>query len=381
MRPILTQSDVNYWVSWAFGSKNLQKGPTFIKKYVYNQICTENNLGTANDINLLKKRLLRKNIITEKSIELFNRKIDERLKGNVQTPLALNKEYEKTLYENFILKKDAKVISDYARDKQCAISIRKTGKASLDRLKQGAGTKPHSILDKSLKESTAKIIAGTRNIDPLNSQTTMLSLLNFLQLPAEMEGHVPHWINEKKDIDGFYLTEKGVNFCNSNNIKIKSDKNRNKYILISDCKYIIKKCTKKWHSFFITGDYDAHEIVKFRKFGRHGRKTSDGQYPRIPKATNIESISRGGDTGIMKDINDLLAKNYNYSESQRRLQHGAQVNYEKFAKANGEAIVPSLLHADFPVALCDRGTWMIIYNQKELKGWYNSVKIKYPWKE
>lgn len=94
--------------------------------------------------------------------------------------------YYGELHTMFTLPKDAAVIEQYTKEKRCAISIRETGRESLSRLAQGAGTKPHSILDKSLKPKTAPLIADKMNIGYKNRREALKKVLKELDLPKEM---------------------------------------------------------------------------------------------------------------------------------------------------------------------------------------------------
>lgn len=275
----------------------------------------------------------------------------------------------------FVLKEDAEKIAQYTIDKNCAISIRETGEASLARLRDGAGTKPHSILDKSLKAKTAPLIADGRKLEYKDSTDALKKILDELKLPKDMVGHVPHW-DGTNSIDGFYLTSKGCKKGDNSKIFPKN-RNENRYLTIQGCKKLINNLIKKnkpWHDCFLTGDYDVHDIMKFSKFNRRGQDGFNGNYPRIPKASDIHSYEKTGDTGMLRDLNEIMG----YDEDRQRFQHGAQVNYADFANMSGEAVVRSLLQPDFPIALCDRGQWSIIESEVMLRDWY-SGKCLYPW--
>ena len=118
-----------------------------------------------------------------------------------------------------------------------------------------------------------------------------------------------------------------------------------------------------------------HDIVKFRKLNRRNQKRIEIGYPRVPKASDMDSGERHGDTGMLMDINDKMG----YSNDQKRFQHGAQVNFKDFAEKHGEPIIEALLHPDFPIALCDRGNWFIISNDRQLRRWYIWAKLGYKW--
>ena len=286
--------------------------------------------------------------------------------------------YYGELHTMFTLPKDAAVIEQYTKEKRCAISIRETGRESLSRLAQGAGTKPHSILDKSLKPKTAPLIADKMNIGYKNRREALKKVLKELDLPKEMSGMVPHWSNGT--IDGFYLTQEGVESYKKVPQK-KIIQAEGTYLSLASCKNIGKdtKNEKKpsWHRNFITGDYDVHDIVKFRKLNRRNQKRIEIGYPRVPKASDMDSGERHGDTGMLMDINDKMG----YSNDQKRFQHGAQVNFKDFAEKHGEPIIEALLHPDFPIALCDRGNWFKISNERQLRRWYIWAKLGYKWKK
>lgn len=277
------------------------------------------------------------------------------------------------LHSEFILMEDAIRIAQYTIEQDCAISIRQTGHASLARLRQGAGTKPHTILDKSFKSKTASIIANGMNLAYQSPESALRKVLENFNLPMEMEGHVPHWVSENI-IDGFYLTSKGYNYCHGN--RQLHTKIRDRYLVMQGCRGLIRKNKSKWHECFLTGDYDVHDIVKFSKFNRENQGVVGVNYPRIPKASDIHSYKKTGDTGMLRDLNERM----NYDEDQKRFQHGAQKNYLDYAIISSEKIVSDLLKPDFPIALCDRGNWSIIKNEEQLRNWYEKdAVIPYGW--
>lgn len=295
-----------------------------------------------------------------------------RSKGTHKKDVSSGFDIPPEIYSRFVLKEDAEQIAKYTIEKDCAISIRETGDASLARLKEGAGTKPHTILDKSFKAKTAPLIANGMNLDYKNPKGALKKVLNALKLPMDMVGHVPHW-NSRNPIDGFYLTSKGYLYCHRDNQL--RPKIRDKYLLIHGCRILIQK-NKNWHECFLTGDYDVHDIVKFSKINRRNQGKEGINYPRIPKASDIHSYEKMGDTGMLRDLNEEMK----YDKDQQRFQHGAQVNYLNFATMFGEKVIGSLLHPDFPIALCDRGKWSIIKSEQELCNWYtDNLDGNYPW--
>lgn len=302
-----------------------------------------------------------------------SRKQRGRSKGTHKKNVSSGFDTLSEIYSRFVLKEDAEQIAQYTIEKNCAISIRETGDASLARLRDRAGTKPHTILDKSFKAKTAPLIAVGMNLDHTDSQNALEVVLRKLKLPMEMVGHVPHW-NSPNTIDGFYLTSKGWRYCKGD--KKLRPKMKDQYLSMKGCRHLIQK-NKSWHECFMTGDYDVHDIAKFSKFNRSDQKKEGENYPRIPKASDIHFHEKKGDTGMLRDMNERMR----YDKDQQRFQHGAQVNYIYFAQDMGEDIIDSLMYPDFPIAMCSRGTWSIIRNEKDLQGWYEEMELPYIWQK
>lgn len=323
------------------------------------------NTSTIGSRNAYEKRSRMINDVEINTSQLTRKRTSTRRKEIFDNPLEL--------YNNFVLEEDANKIAQYTFDHNCAVSIRQTGKASLTRLRQHGATKPHSILDKSLKEKTAAQYATALKLKTKN-KNYLNAILTHFNLSPDMEGFVPH--NTNGIIDGFYITPNAREICLKNRI-LKPYVNAN-YLKIIGCSLLTGKQNVKtrkkidmqvdWHTFFITGDYDSHDIVKFKG----SRKKAVG---KIPKAGDMDNPVHG-DVKMLDQMN----QNLNYSNVMKRYQHGAQVNYEEFAKSKGEKIIEALLFPDLPVALCDRGIWSIIRNVDELQEWYDTIGIAYPWK-
>ncbi|HFK7999318.1 TPA: hypothetical protein ACG0J4_004937, partial [Escherichia coli] len=63
------------------------------------------------------------------------------------------------------------------------------------------------------------------------------------------------------------------------------------------------------------------------------------------------------------------------------VRHGPQVNFSSYMLAHesqnvvgNNGFLGSVARpGEFPIAMCDRGTWQIIYNLRELTDFYNSI--------
>lgn len=80
-----------------------------------------------------------------------------------------------TDFAEFIMLKDKDAITRYCRDHHFAISFRRAGRYTVDKLQRGAAAKGHHILEKSIKE---------KSIDSP-------SLFPFI--PQELRGLVGYW--------------------------------------------------------------------------------------------------------------------------------------------------------------------------------------------
>ncbi len=68
-----------------------------------------------------------------------------------------------SVVKEFVTVEHKRAISTYCKKMNVIFSIRDTGKLSLDRIQEGAKPKPHTILEKSIKESSlAKALSTAR---------------------------------------------------------------------------------------------------------------------------------------------------------------------------------------------------------------------------
>ncbi|WP_261640972.1 hypothetical protein [Erwinia mallotivora] len=254
--------------------------------------------------------------------------------------------------KEFILEKHIKPLEEASLKSNFAVSFRKAGKPTLDCLKDGAGAKPHSILEKTIKESSLKKYYSE------NYSEVAAKIKN-----ANIEGLVGHWDNEK-GLVGLYLTT---------NEEIESE-------LIAVGEHVVYpidmsslegslanlKRVKNWKSRCYTGDYDTHDVIIFNGAGR----------PRKVLSDSLEEQS------VIKILNDAVEKvdapRRHISHTHRVIQHGPQVNYPshmiEFERAENKPLVPAVANpGEFPIMMLDRGKWILIENKDELAEYYKNV--------
>ncbi|SFN71659.1 hypothetical protein SAMN05216516_11548 [Izhakiella capsodis] len=262
--------------------------------------------------------------------------------------------------EEYILEKHMSALEQASVTKNFAVSFRKAGKPTLIALNEGAAAKPHSILEKTIKESSLI------KYYPENKDEVMRKIRE-----AGIEGIVGHW-SKDNGLEGIYLTN-NIQFINT--IRI-SDEVFIYPIDIEKLEESLRPLKEKegWKKICYTGDYDTHEIIKFSNAGRP-RTALDGNEEKefINILNNAVSL-----TDNARTID---------SATHRVFQHGAQVNYPTYMinnKFEGEGGLNMAVAnpGEFPIMMLDRGIWSIINNSDELNKYYRNIGaiIKESWR-
>ncbi len=275
-------------------------------------------------------------------------------------------------------------------DKQnIIVSFREAGEDAVRMLNAGAGAKPHAILDKSIKLDRLKEDFPEKEICRIGNLECIYGLVPF---PVDKR--------ENLNIGGLYLTCKGVQYFETNSNKAyqirENPENKRKYLSVeNDLQSFIDSiavdaATKKrrpeteYAKWFITGDYDIHDLVCLT-----------GQRHPVPSDSWEEAE-------FMTILNDAMTGNHKWAdknEERKRcgdgikkfepdeydpIQHGPQYNYITFTYVNEQKkkIVEKVARISVPVAVLDKNGWSIIREASELVKYYeaNSIKVKDLWK-
>lgn len=137
------------------------------------------------------------------------------------------------------------------------ISSRAAGSLSIDRLKQGAKGKPHSILEKSIKEQS---IDTTVNTDKADWYDTL-------------KGFVGHFDASKKLLG---IRSDGIN---DSSVKVTEINSTQSYLPTAAAKTLLADTKKA--SLFYTGDYDLHEIYKYDSATNTGKLVDEGSQDKV----------------------------------------------------------------------------------------------------
>jgi|GEM_PF-5185161 len=321
-----------------------------------------------------------------------------------------NKLLRETL-NNTVSTTHQKALSDVSLKKKYVFSVRETGDLSIKRLKEGAKPKPHTILEKSIKDSSLKKAYGE---EVAKQKMELIKEKN-------VDGFVGHWESGKLigvRVDNYDSTDNRIKdvdqLFQSQNIAVedivKQDKQGNQvkigsYIPINldDPSGGFDSLDKlqqndKWQSVLYTGDYDLHEAYSSQG-GRKGQ-IPEGSMDKVrfmndlnnAVANNSEDTFRSGSARLG---NDGLIHN---SGAYAVIQHGDQATYRtnqllearKDAMTNesgnnarlGEnksTIVKAVgKESDEPLAWCVKGEWYVSMNKEEHKMFRELQSINKP---
>lgn len=290
------------------------------------------------------------------------------------------------IINSFILKEDIVGIAEFTRIFNCAISFREAKAPVLELMRYGAGTKPHSIMfDKTLKNDTS------------SKEYEYLKEIGLENIFKKLEGYVTYYreFNEKK-IFGIYLTKEGKKA----NLGKSEELTKGRNILIVDKDFKEKFLNNP--SYFITGDYDTHDIVSFTT--QTHTIPSELDFKEILNPLNyvlasnveIEKHTQGrADSTInavaefLKDKEISFRNEVNAIKEKRKsleyypIQHGAQVNYLAHVrdKEKEASIIKNVANMSDSVAICSKGKWLYLKDKTAIKKWYEeySVRMKQTW--
>jgi hypothetical protein len=300
-------------------------------------------------------------------------------------------EYE-TIQRTFLLPAHMAAIEHHTKRRRVAIGIRETGEATLGKLSESCLPKPHSIEEKSIKESSLNEKYG-----PVEGP----QVLNRIRgahaddnCKINIEGLVGHW-DEHNVLKGFRVdkqdavkSDEGVSLCEPVAPKgfyfpVNVSSQDALVTSLAPLKQEINRENWKQHAY--TGDYDLHHIlVKTGAGGPHPTASDDYEEKR-----NIKELNSAM-PGERKGTDDVLKSGIT---PHTLFQHGPQASYyahalyqevrrERQQQQRPESVNERNARPSYPLVNCDGGQWRHILNEKELRAAYEAagVKLKGPWK-
>lgn len=251
----------------------------------------------------------------------------------------MKKEVFDMKYE-YVTEYHIKAIKEFVDAKGIYISFRKAGKDTIERINQRFACKGHSVLEKSIKEKTLKT-PGLELPDFLskNEEDDAAVKLQKDQDLQLLYGFIGHWekigapLQNHIRLKGVYLSELGLKALQDGNPffhgVVVADTNPNCVLITRQLMDIIKANKDDLHSYFLTGDYDIHDILYAKIPVEHGSRI-------VSNKKNIESNKSDEDI-LLEALNIALENNHsrllqpdptgNKDNEMNCIRHGAQINY------------------------------------------------------
>ena len=285
----------------------------------------------------------------------------------------------------------------------CFFSVRPAGVDTLQKLKMGAAPKPHSILEKSIKDTEYDFLYDLW-YNPADQKDARQNIKNALCGLVPFRKDFTFKYNEHgvektecvRIIRGLFLSKAGESHFSRLGGKFKTsvDKNKRAYAefnaetgLFEWVQSILDTCRTpdEYAKWFVTGDYDLHDLVQHN--GSYTNTYISGSGDEATALTQLSDVFAGRKpAGITTKFDP---------EEKSVIQHGAQYNYiaHTFSKEKNTEIVKKVADLSLEIALYDGKTWTIIENDptrkdayekqsKELKSYYydhyNAI-LKWDW--
>jgi hypothetical protein len=292
-------------------------------------------------------------------------------------------------YKNYVTEADFAIITKFAgqtsQSQKYALTFREAGENTIMRLNQGAGAKPHDILEKTVKGADCQMPAE----------------INY----EEVKGFVGHWEGTK--LLGIYLTTYGEEVFRTGLGSIiqvvEKPFGKKRFILnLRDDKFAgkdamsIVKREDQWASCFFTGDYDLHDCIEEAAGWNHLiEETLD--YAKFFNKINDDLLSSPENKSPTKErkeggVKAKVPGTQCLESDYQRIQHGPQFGYLAYTlnheAENGEVVISGkVARESFPLAACIGkvgGTdWRIIKNHDDYVKLYKELGlvVKAPWQD
>ena len=321
-----------------------------------------------------------------------------------------------------------------ANETDSIITVRKTGKFSIQRIKEGFASKGHDILEKSIKPKSLSSLAKTsqiklKNLSQFypekwleNKTLSGQSLITYLE-EENFNGYIGWWLeleDGSKTPVGIYTVSSGCK---------KLFKNEKEQVVHGGCRVTFKDAINHKITDAYTGDYDLHDMILtgeninlgFKVPSVLSKKNNKRAFPANTQIfsgsicdENNPNLSRfpyciatpvpkkddkshyHNDFGdYSKDCNEHpaelriscllnqnikredICKTSSISPSHcKLLRHGAQSNYFQFQQETKEILIPSLVVVDKDLAVIEPLDSILQVKNKNLCNYYILGKNK-----
>ncbi|WP_139276699.1 hypothetical protein [Spirulina major] len=312
--------------------------------------------------------------------------------------------------KEFVTEDHKEAISLYCKKYNVILSTRDTGSLSLDRVKEGAKPKPHTILEKSIKKSSLEKY-HPEAAEALRNGSAILPDIDGVNL-SELKGFVGHWKDGTGQLLGVRVDKKDVLTEKELARKVDNDDPHAQGLRViqpfvegkdTNSPYIPMKnfaafCqalpNHRWKQFLYTGDYDLHEIYKHNKtlmegsrekarlltginqYIAHGQKKKEANgAPKMPLREGTIHVEKAS-AKIGDNNREVSADTLHGGSPYAMIQHGDQMGYItnqvhegrlRDETKNLKAQMVGAVAQESPDALawCVRGEWYVTKNPEE----------------
>ncbi len=262
------------------------------------------------------------------------------------------------------------------------VSFRKTGSYSVRMLEAGAAAKPHSILDKTIKEGSITdeekncrplvllygLVASREEIDGKH-----IGPINGLYKVSDSKDTINIFRREGRTLPEFVSAVTGISLEDLAALDTKEKEEILTEMDKDDSKFSAKHYAQK----YIAGDYDIHDL--------------------LDKVTQVHPVSSDSpdEFRALNDLNAIMTKGEHYSGNGTQfimnayypIQHGSQYNYvaHMLDKERSKEIVMAVANASFPILMLNivqnKIEWLEIKTLEDLKNYYDHhyAHIKNTW--
>ena len=170
---------------------------------------------------------------------------------------------------NFITDQDMEIVKRFLKNSEhrYLFSLRETGSASVRRLEQGCGAKPHDILEKSIKWRKGSTVDDVAYWQALRNAIGGNAPADKKELKALLEGLIP-CRDAAGEFQGLYMTKLGEKRVQGEELGRllvqpagQNDENKYKYFNLRSASDRAVRLVREHPEYFFTGDYDLLDLM------------------------------------------------------------------------------------------------------------------------
>ncbi len=372
-------------------------------------------------------KTVQRTLLSEQKNSPYSATVTQSQSKAESSPVNLKKFKDDALVvKEFVTAEHQKAIAAYCKKNNIILSVRDTGNLSLQRINEGAKAKPHTILEKSIKESSlatahpeaAKALKEGGKFD--GTPTTMIEGVSL----DDLKGFVGHWDKTTGKLLGLRVDKRDTKpktyaeVARASGTGNQESEHTHALLLLqpyiegkdTDSPYIpLKKFQQfkkvlgpKWKHYLYTGDYDLHEVYKHNKTLLEGSK----EKARLLTGINTQIAKNQGKNGLPLRKGKIEAYEktvkigkgssarevpasilHTEAESDyAMIQHGDQMGYitnqlhegrlsQETRNDKAQLVEAVAQESPGPLAWCVRGEWYVTKNKDEHQELRRAVSV------